>query len=206
MPIEDFLRLSETKQNDITYAALREFSLYGYDLASTNRIVAQAGISKGILFKYFSSKENLFLVLVEKYLQEINALSQEKEEIDDLFDYFLAQNEAEDDLCDNNPKFRLCFIAFNKILNKPNHPIHKKALDYYYSYIDIYVDKVMRKLDENRLRDGITPADVREVIVFLLNSLRMMIHKDPERTPAETEKIRQMEKLIISVARNGIYK
>jgi AcrR family transcriptional regulator len=57
MPIEDFLRLSETKQNEIMHAALREFSRFGYDLASTNRIVAEAGISKGVLFKYFSNKK-----------------------------------------------------------------------------------------------------------------------------------------------------
>jgi hypothetical protein len=61
-------------------------------------------------------------------------------------------------------------------------------------------------LDKNRLRDGITPADVRETIVFLLNGFRAMDHQDPERTLAETEKIRQIEKLLISVARNGIYK
>lgn len=206
MSIEDFLRLPETKQNDITNAALREFSQYGYDLASTNRIVAEAGISKGMLFKYFSTKENLFIFLVKRYLQEIDALSQDKEEIEDLFDYFMAKSYAEDNLCENNPKFRLCFISLNKILNKPNHPVHKKAQDYYYSYIDSYIDKVMSKLDENRLRDGITPTDVREVLVFLLNGFRAISHKDPERTLTEAEEIHNMEKLLISVVKNGIYK
>lgn len=206
MSIEDFFRLPETKQNDITNAAFREFSQYGYDLASTNRIVAEAGISKGMLFKYFSTKENLFIFLVKRYLQEIDALSQVKEEIDDLFDYFMARSNVEDDLCKNNPKFRMCFISFNKILNKPDHPVHKKALEYYYSYIDTYIDKVMSKLDKNRLRDGITPTDVREVLVFLLNGFRAIAHKDPERTLSEAEKIHNIEKLLVSVVKNGIYK
>ncbi|NMC12710.1 MAG: TetR/AcrR family transcriptional regulator [Chloroflexi bacterium] len=206
MPIKDFLRLPEAKQDEILNAALKEFSFYGYDLASTNRIVAEAGISKGVLFKYFNNKESLFLFLIKKYLYEFNELSQVKRDYNDLFDYFIAKNNAEDDICDVHPKFRWCFIALNKILNKPDHPVHKKALEYYYSYVDINIDMVMSKLDENRLRDGITPADVREVIVFLINGFRAMTHKDPERTPAETEKLHQVEKLLISVARNGIYK
>lgn len=206
MPIEEFLRLSETKQNEITHAALREFSRYGYDLASTNRIVAEAGISKGVLFKYFSNKESLFLFLEKKYMKEFDALCQDKEEINDLFDYFLAKLIEEENLCDTHLEYRLCFLALNKILNKPNHPVHKQVLENYYSYVNKIIDKIMSKLDKNRLRDGITPADVRETIVFLLNGFRAMDHQDPERTPAETEKIRQIEKLLISVARNGIYK
>lgn len=60
-----FARLDEAKQRIILDAAMAEFSEHGYEQASTNRIVAHAGISKGILFHYFGSKEGLYRYLVD---------------------------------------------------------------------------------------------------------------------------------------------
>lgn len=60
-----FQRLDEAKQRAILDAAMAEFSEHGYDNASTNRIVARAGISKGLLFHYFGNKEGLFLYLID---------------------------------------------------------------------------------------------------------------------------------------------
>ncbi len=72
---QKFFDAPSEKQDRIISAAVKEFALYGYDNASTNRIVAEAGISKGILFHYFGNKQNLFefiaqycmLVLIEDY-------------------------------------------------------------------------------------------------------------------------------------------
>ncbi len=63
-PVSDrFEKLSAEKQKAIINAAMAEFAEKGYSRASTNEIVKQAGISKGILFHYFGSKRNLFLYL-----------------------------------------------------------------------------------------------------------------------------------------------
>lgn len=62
---ENFIGLKEGKRDAIINAALVEFALKGYDLASTNEIVKAAGISKGALFHYFSSKKDLFLFLCD---------------------------------------------------------------------------------------------------------------------------------------------
>ncbi len=62
---ENFIGLKEEKRDVIINAALEEFALKGYNLASTNEIVKTAGISKGALFHYFSSKKDLFLFLCD---------------------------------------------------------------------------------------------------------------------------------------------
>lgn len=62
---ENFIGLKEEKRDVIINSALEEFALKGYDLASTNEIVKTAGISKGALFHYFSSKKDLFLFLCD---------------------------------------------------------------------------------------------------------------------------------------------
>ncbi|MCL2616663.1 MAG: TetR/AcrR family transcriptional regulator [Defluviitaleaceae bacterium] len=61
--IEKFMAQSEAKRDRIVNAAMKEFR-YGYKRASTDAIVKDAGISKGLLFHYFSTKDNLYEFLV----------------------------------------------------------------------------------------------------------------------------------------------
>ncbi|WP_163103446.1 TetR/AcrR family transcriptional regulator [Peribacillus alkalitolerans] len=75
-----FMNLDKEKQDRILNAAMKEFALKGYDNASTNEIVKEAEISKGLLFHYFQNKKQLFLflydhtieVLMEKIMERIN--------------------------------------------------------------------------------------------------------------------------------------
>ncbi|MBI0578211.1 TetR/AcrR family transcriptional regulator [Neobacillus cucumis] len=60
-----FLNLDQEKQDRIINAAIKEFAQKGYDNASTNEIVKDAGISKGLLFHYFGNKKQMFLFLFD---------------------------------------------------------------------------------------------------------------------------------------------
>lgn len=60
-----FFSIDKDKQERIINASLAEFSLNGYDKASTNVIVKTADISKGILFHYFNNKKQLYLFLYD---------------------------------------------------------------------------------------------------------------------------------------------
>ena len=55
-----FFDVKKDKQDSIINAALKIFSLKGYKDASTDVIVKEAGISKGLLFHYFTSKQGLY--------------------------------------------------------------------------------------------------------------------------------------------------
>lgn len=55
-----FFDLSKNKQDKIIRSALKTFAKYGYRHASTDEIVAGAGVSKGLLFRYFESKIGLY--------------------------------------------------------------------------------------------------------------------------------------------------
>ena len=64
MATEKFMKLDPQKRKTILDAALQEFADYGYEYASTNRIVEKAKISKGSLFYYFKSKKELYYYLI----------------------------------------------------------------------------------------------------------------------------------------------
>lgn len=56
-----FEKLEREKQNKIINAACEVFTKHGYKKASMKDIAEVADISKSVLFKYFSTKENLFV-------------------------------------------------------------------------------------------------------------------------------------------------
>ena len=47
-------------------SALNEFSKQGYGASSINTICSAQGISKGIIYHYFKTKDDLFLACVEE--------------------------------------------------------------------------------------------------------------------------------------------
>ena len=62
-----------TNRERILRVAVAAFGEHGYEGASTNQICADAGISKGLLFHYFKSKENLFMEVLERCRAEVAA-------------------------------------------------------------------------------------------------------------------------------------
>ncbi|MEH6904489.1 TetR/AcrR family transcriptional regulator [Neobacillus drentensis] len=75
-----FLNLDKEKQDRMINAAIKEFAEKGYDRASTNEIVKEAGISKGLLFHYFQNKKQLFSfvfdycyeIVIDEFYKKIN--------------------------------------------------------------------------------------------------------------------------------------
>ena len=62
---EKFFDLKKEKQDRMINAALRIFAIEGYQHGSTDDIVRDAGVSKGLLFHYFTSKLGLYSFLYD---------------------------------------------------------------------------------------------------------------------------------------------
>lgn len=60
-----FQNISEEKQQRVLNAAMEVFAKHGYKRASTAEIASKAGISKGLLFHYFDTKETLYFYLYD---------------------------------------------------------------------------------------------------------------------------------------------
>lgn len=56
-----FEALENAKQSEILNAACEVFAKHGYRKASMKDIAEAAGVSKSVLFKYFETKENLYI-------------------------------------------------------------------------------------------------------------------------------------------------
>jgi AcrR family transcriptional regulator len=60
-----FHNIATDKQQRIIQVAMKHFAEDGYKDASTNKMVKEAGIGKGMLFYYFKTKYDLYIYLVD---------------------------------------------------------------------------------------------------------------------------------------------
>ena len=67
MPSDTFLRLNDEKKKKLINASFKEFSLNNFNDASINRIIKEAGISRGSFYMYFEDKKDLYFYLLEQY-------------------------------------------------------------------------------------------------------------------------------------------
>jgi AcrR family transcriptional regulator len=60
---------SEETRSRILEAAVKQFSVNGYNKASVDSICEQAGVSKGAFYHHFQTKQDVFLALLDGWLQ-----------------------------------------------------------------------------------------------------------------------------------------
>jgi AcrR family transcriptional regulator len=68
MPRQRFERLKKEKRERILQTAAKAFAAAGFEQASMNQILDEAGISKGAAYYYFDDKADLYATTVHHYL------------------------------------------------------------------------------------------------------------------------------------------
>lgn len=84
---DNFFNLKKEKQDRMINAAMKVFALNGYQHASTDEMVKEAGISKGLWFHYFKNKLGLYSFVYDYSVRymclELKSMVNSKEQ--DLF-------------------------------------------------------------------------------------------------------------------------
>ncbi len=124
---EQFEEIREEKKKLITKVALELFANEGYHTTSISKIAKKAGISKGLVYNYFESKEDLLATIFDDIINRtMNILDPDHDEVitteeaEDFFDRFF------DMLISNPQEWRLFYqISVQKdvmaVLMKKSH-------------------------------------------------------------------------------------
>ena len=70
MATETYYQFSSSKKERIMEAMIDEFSAVSFSLASINKIIKQAKISRGSFYQYFKDKEDCYLEMLKQIAQE----------------------------------------------------------------------------------------------------------------------------------------
>ncbi len=68
MPEPRFRRRKEDRPQEITEAALAAFAEKGYAATRVDDVAKRAGVSKGLLYLYFKTKEDLFKAVIRSFV------------------------------------------------------------------------------------------------------------------------------------------
>ena len=163
-------RLPEDKRQKILDAAIREFAENGFEKASTNNIVKEAGIAKGLLFHYFGSKKGLYLYALDC-------------SIDYQLDYFLRNlGELPSDLLDRLMTWgtlKVKMLSENPLMYKMGaatmqdvpEDVKPDVAARYTQVSERLMAIFLKGVDFSGLRKGVDPQKAMRFILLTLNAV-----------------------------------
>lgn len=160
-----FFDVKKEKQDAIINAALKVFAENGYKKASTDVIVKTAGISKGLLFHYFISKQGLYGFVFD-YSVKYMTLELTQSVRQDEFDFFEIQmmiEQAKTRVMKNYPYMQ----QFLSTIRFENDPEALDALgDMKDAMVNVY-NGIYRQADNTKFKDFVEVQRVIQMITWM---------------------------------------
>lgn len=149
---------------------IEEFSSKGLDRANINHIAKNAGLSVGVIYKYYQDKDSFFLACVEHSLKLLeNALSSVIENEDDIVNCIRL---IVDELLDGADKHQNYYVMYNEITSGS---CRKYAADLA-KKIESHTSLIYTKLIEKAKADGKISYDGDpKMLAFFFDSWLMML-------------------------------
>ncbi len=182
---EQFEAIREEKKLLIMDTALELFANEGFHSTSIQDIANKAGISKGLLYNYFESKEELIRLIIARGLEEIMAFFDPDDDgmlTRQEIRYFIEETFR---ILEENVEFWKLYFA---ILTQP--PVLKLVDKVFQETIESFFDMVERYFEEMGDKD---PKASARVFIALLDGLGIHYVMNPENFPLESVKQKIIE-------------
>lgn len=176
-----FFDLKKEKQDRMINAALKVFAKQGYRHASTDDMVKEAGISKGLLFHYFGSKLGLYAFIYDysaRYMiLELKASVSAKET-----DFFEIVRQME------NSKMQAMrgYPYMQQFLNRSMKEDVSEALlaieEKRAALLETY-DMILERADMSRIPADIDSGKLQKIITYTINGLMAEQFEDASFQP-----------------------
>lgn len=167
-----FYNLDEEKRQKIINSGLMEFSNYGYQQSSTNRIVENAGIGKGMLFYYFKNKKGLFKFLVDYSLDFIEEYYFKQIDISekDIFNRLVKQAKIKSNLMTIHPHMSKFLTKI--VLEESEHHYISEEQDQHIKQLQSKVQNALfEDLDKDLFKDNLNVEMSINIIKYSIDGL-----------------------------------
>jgi AcrR family transcriptional regulator len=168
---------SEETRSHILEASVKLFSVNGYNKASVDDICEQAGVSKGAFYHHFKTKQDVFLALLDGWLQTIDQAIEAAndkpvpeifEQIAGAFPYIFES------AGDNLPMFLEFWLQASR-----DETIWEASISPYRRYHKHFVSLIKKGIAEGSLAD-VDPDLAARLIVSAAMGLLLQSLIDPE--------------------------
>lgn len=163
-----------TTKDKILQSALRLFLLHGYEAVSIADIVKQAAVSKGALYNYFPSKENLFLQTMQQLFSEFGKSMQAdfgQQAFDSFHAFYLAFADHYDQvLNDRQPNLSDQLILMTNAARA--FPRLKQVVSEQEAvFVAFWRNNIQRAMASGELRTGLPATELSHVYLNLVRGV-----------------------------------
>ena len=197
----------ERSKKEIFQAAVEEFGQDGYEKVTIERICSNHAISKGMMYHYYSNKDELFLLCVQKTFETLkNHIEQNIEELskqntfDAIKNYFLIREH----FFELYPQYQLIFET--AIIYPPRHlsgqiqVLHQPIMNMNWHFLENVVSRMS-------LRPDLNPEKVIRYLQSIEPVLRSIIDRyQGEKTTQNLHTMLEAIQEILNMALFGVLK
>src|SRR5205814_64271 len=170
MNVHSFSKLMPQPQTDsvsdrrcqILDAALVCFAKRGFHQTSMHDISAEAGISVGLIYRYFENKEAVIAAMADRHKKEIQEVLERARQASGLLESLEILFTAH--CCENSPKVHSAFIVDLYAEASRNPPVADLVRDVLQTAMDGVTDLIERSPEFENATHGLTPKELSELI------------------------------------------
>ena len=185
--------------DDVTRAAVRLFAAQGYANTSVQQIVEAAGVTKGAMYHYFESKDDLLFAIYERML------SLQKSHLDEIIACGGPIDDVLRAVCIDAALTSIEFLPEGTVFFRSQHmltaPRQQEVVRRRREYHDVFAALVRRGQDEGRYRTDIPHA---VLIASFFSDLHYLSHwYDPAGPESAAVVAEQLTDLFITGIRRA---
>ncbi|MCM1115866.1 MAG: TetR/AcrR family transcriptional regulator [Clostridium sp.] len=168
---EAFERASEERKENILEIGIEEFSSKGYENANINVIAKNAGISIGLMYKYFATKEDLFITCLQRGMEILDNTLEEIMMSDDKL--LVKAEKVIRATCRHSKKNANYIKLYNEITSiKNSELVNFLSQEIEGSTSKKYITSIAQALAKGDVRDDLDPRLFAFFLDNLLTSLQ----------------------------------
>jgi AcrR family transcriptional regulator len=190
--------VSEERRSQILDAATQVFSKKGFDHARMDDIVEETGLSKGALYWYFKSKDDIIFAIIDRIFQhEFKELREVVKDTATAADGLRLFTDVA--IQDIHNMIRLLPIAYEFLaLAFRNKAVQRALKSYMNSYMEILLPVIQRGVDSGEFRD-VDPMQVGLAAGAIIEGTMLLWVYDKSMVDPEQNIRTSMELLLTGV-------
>src|SRR5437016_5955123 len=172
-------------------AALVCFAKRGFHQTSMHDISAEAGISVGLIYRYFENKEAVIAAMADRHKREIQEVLERAHEAPTLLDSLEILFTAH--CCEDSPKVVSAFVVDLYAEASRNPRVANLIRDILQTSMQGVTDLIARSPEAQDTAHGLKPHEVSELIFAVARGMLMFDILQPGETTAAERRTRQLE-------------
>ena len=183
---------SPDRRTQILDAAIICFAKRGFHQTSMHDVSAEAGISVGLIYRYFANKEAVIAAMADKHKQEIQQLLERARQAASLFESLEILFTAH--CCENSPKVLSAFVVDLYAEASRNPPVADLVRDVLETAMEGVTDLIARSPEAKQAgTHGLQPHELAELIFAVARGMLMFDVLQPQEMTEAERRTRQLE-------------